>query len=302
MGTWVKRAVKAVLGLVALGAAGGGVFAYVNASAYDASMNRAYDVPPLAITASKDPAVIARGEHLSRSLAGCATHDCHGADFGGGRVIDMGPVATLASPNVTNVMPAYTDGELGRLIRHGIKKDGRSVTFMPVMDFDWLPDSDVAAIVSYLRTLPPVARPSQTTNVKTLGKILDRKDKLVMDVARHIDHAHIETAPPPSPTPEYGRFVARLCTGCHGEHLSGGRIPGAPSKLAIPLNLTPDASGLAGWTYADFERSIETAQRKSGKPLDPLMPVEALRNMDDTERRALFAYLMSLPPTPFGQR
>jgi mono/diheme cytochrome c family protein len=304
MGRLIKRVAKAILVIVVLGLVGAGGFAYTQTSAYDASMNKVYDVPPMAITASTDPAVIARGEHLSKSLAGCATHDCHGADFGAGRVIEMGPVGTLAAPNITTSMAAYTDGELARLIRHGIKKDGRSVTFMPVMDFAWLPDADVAALVSYLRTVKPVDRANAgSTKMKTLGKILDRQDKLVSDVARRINHdAQVETAPPPSPTKEYGKFVARLCTGCHGEHLAGGRIPGAPSNMAVPLNLTPDATGLAGWTYDDFEHVIQTATRKNGKPLDALMPVEALRNMDDTERHALFAYLQSLPPLPFGNR
>jgi len=299
----IKRIVKLFFALVAIGAVGGGIFVYTQTSAYDASMNKVYDVPPMAVTASKDPAVIARGEHLSKSLGGCATHDCHGEDFGGGRAIEMGPVGTLAAPNITTMMPAYTDGELARVIRHGIKKDGRSVCFMPAIDFAWLSDDDVTALVSYLRTVKPSDRPnSGATRMKTLGKILDRQDKFAGDIARRIDHAHVETAPPPSPTKEYGKFVARLCTGCHGEHLSGGRIPGTPSNMAVPLNLTPDATGLAGWTYDDFEHVIQTATRKNGKPLDALMPVEALRNMDDTERHALFAYLQSIPATPFGGR
>jgi cytochrome c553 len=303
VGRLIKRVVLAVLALLLVGAGGVGVFAYQESSAFDESMNKVYDVPPLAMTRSTDPAVIARGEHLAKSLAGCATHDCHGPDLAAGRVVDMGPIGRLAAPNITVMLPAYTDGELARLIRHGIKKDGRSVTLMPVMDFDWLPDSDVVALVSYLRTVPVVQRPNApASKIKTLGKVLDRRNQLPIDVARRIDHQHIELGPPPSPTKEYGRFVVRLCTGCHGEHLSGGPIPGAPSSMAVPLDLTPDPSGLAGWTYADFERVIETGKRKNGKELDPLMPVEALRNMDDTEKHALFSYLQSLPPRPFGGR
>ena len=298
----MKRVFKALGVVVALAAIALGVFVWINASAYDASMAKLYDVPPMAITASKDPAVIARGEHLSKSLAGCSLHDCHGPDLGGGRTIEMGPVMTVVGPNITNVLPAYSDGELARLVRHGLKKDGRSIVFMPVMDFDWLPDDDVTALVSYLRTVPTSKKAGGATKVKLLGKILDRQNKMVIDVARRIDHAHVEVAPPPSPTPAYGAFVARLCTGCHGEHLSGGRIPGAPKSMAVPLNLTPDPSGLAGWSYADFERMIQTSARKNGKPLDRLMPTEALANMDDVERHALFAYLQSLPPTPFGNR
>jgi mono/diheme cytochrome c family protein len=299
----LKRVAKVIAALLALGAIGLGVFVYLNTSAWDASMDKVYDVPPMAITRSDDPAVIARGEHLSKSVAGCSVRDCHGADYAGGRVIDMGPVATLVAPNITNVLPAYSDGELARLIRHGIKNNGRSVCFMPVDDFNWLPDSDLTALVSYARTIKPSDKPSAgATNIKALGKILDRKDKLPTDIARRIDHGHVEIAPPPSPDAAYGKFVAHECRGCHGAKLSGGPIPGAPSKLAVPLNLTPDPTGLGGWTYADFDGMITTGNRKNGKPMEALMPVEALRNMDDTERRALFAYLQSVPSVPFGNR
>jgi hypothetical protein len=121
-------------------------------------------------------------------------------------------------------------------------------------------------------------------------------------VARRIDHADIPVASGPEPTAKYGSFIARLCTGCHGEHLSGGRIPGAPDSIPIPLNITPDATGLAGWTFDDFEKLMRNAQRKGGKVLDPFMPVELLKNMDDTEIHALWAYLQTVPPLPFGKR
>lgn len=299
----VKRVAKVLALLVAIAALGLGAFVWTNTSAYDASMDKAYDVPPMAITKSDDPAVIARGEHLSKAIAACSAKDCHGADYSGGRFIDMGPVGTFAGPNITNVLPAYSDGELARLIRHGIKNNGRSVCFMPVGDFDWLPDEDVKAIVSYARTVKPSDKASAgATNVKTLGKVLDRKEKIAFDIARRIDHGKIEIAPPPSPTPAYGKFLARLCTGCHGEHLSGGKIPGAPASMAVPLNLTPDATGLAGWTYDDYAKMLETGNRKNGKPLDKMMAVDSFREMDDTERHALFSYLQTLPPAPFGNR
>jgi len=33
-----------------------------------------------------------------------------------------------------------------------------------------------------------------------------------------------------------------------------------------------------------------------------MMAVEILRNMDDTEKHALFSYLLSVPAVPFGNR
>ena len=59
---------------------------------------------------------------------------------------------------------------------------------------------------------------------------------------------------------------------------------------------------MKGWTYEDFDRLLTTGVRKNGQQLDPFMPMEAFGKMDDTEKRALFAFLASLPPRPLGQR
>jgi mono/diheme cytochrome c family protein len=303
MGRLIKRIALGIGVVVAIAAAGLGIYVFVQTSAYDASMAKVYDVAPLALARSTDADIIARGKHLARSIGGCATRTCHGEDLAGGEVTDMGPIGTLAAPNITGVLASYSDGQLARLIRHGIKLDGRAACFMPVDDFNWLPDSDIVAIVSFMRTIEPIARVrTATTHIKTLGKILDRKGLLPLDIPRRIDHAHIVIAPEPSPTAAYGAFVSRLCTGCHGEHLGGGPLPGAPSSMAVPLNLTPDTTGLAGWTFDDFDRVIQTGNRKNGKALDAIMPVEALRNMNDTEKHALWAYLQSVPAVPFGSR
>jgi cytochrome c len=300
----LKRVLK-VLGLVLL-ACGLilGVFVYLQCSKFDASMDKVYDVPLPNVTRSTDAAVIARGDHLVHSIAGCASDLCHGGDLAGGKPIEMGPVATMTGPNITpdSLGAAYSDGEFARLIKHGLKKDGRSVRFMPVQDIAWLPETDVVAIVSYLRTVKPGDRPNGLTVVKTLGKVLDRQEQLVMDVARHIDHGKTEPVPAPEPTAAYGGYITRLCSGCHGEHLSGGPIPGAPSSFATPLNLTPDATGLREWSFADFDRLMRTGVRKNGKQLDTLMPIESWKNFDDTEMHAVWAYLQTLPARPFGGR
>jgi hypothetical protein len=300
----IRRALKIVGGVMAAAIAAASVYVFVETSRFDASLDKVYDVPVEEVVRSTDPAVLARGHHVTESIGGCTSLACHGADLGGGQVTDIGPVMTLAAPNITsaNMGAAYSDGEIARLLSHGLKKDGRSVRFMPVKEVNWLPRSDIVAVVSYLRTVPPVERSNQGTVIKTLGKILDRQDKFTIDVARRIDHEKSETPPAPAPTAEYGSYVTRLCTGCHGEHLSGGPIPGAPPSLPIPLNLTPDATGLKDWSFADFEKLMRTAVRKNGAALNPFMPVECWRNFDDDEMHAAWAYLRTLPPIPFGGR
>jgi mono/diheme cytochrome c family protein len=297
----VLKVIGIVLGVVVLV---GGIFVYTQCSAFDASMAKVYDVPVPNLARSTDAAVITRGKHLVESVGGCASALCHGQDLGGGKPIVMGPLGTVSGPNITPdaLGAAYSDGEFARIIRHGIKKDGCSVRMMPSQDLTWLPDSDIVAIVSYLRTVAPGDRPNGPVKIGVLGKVLDRQDKVIFDVARRIDHTKKEDAPAPEPTARYGVFMGRLCSGCHGEHLSGGRIPGTPSSIPTPLNLTPDATGLAGWTYADFDKLMKQGIRKNGKTLDPFMPIEAWKNFDDTEEHALWAYLQTLPPAPFGGR
>lgn len=292
-----------LLGLVIVVAVAGLVVLVLGMGfAFDRSLARVYDVPLPAIAASTDSSVIERGRHLAGSVAGCGLGDCHGADLGGGRYIDLGPMGRIWPTNVTRAAAAYSDGELARLIQRGLKRDGRGVRIMTVHESNWVAEEDVVALVSYVRSMPPVDRPDQPSTVSLMGKVIDRTDGIRIDVARRIALAELPQAPAPTATAEYGAYVARNCMGCHGAGLSGGPIPGAPKSFAVPLNLTPHETGLEGWSFEDFERLIATGQRRDGRALDIFMPVAMLRGMDDTERRALWAYLQSLPPRPFGGR
>jgi len=106
----------------------------------------------------------------------------------------------------------------------------------------------------------------------------------------------------PEPTARYGAYVGRLCQGCHGEHLSGGPIPGTPSSMAVPGNLTMHETGLRGWTYADLDRLLMQGIRKDGRRIDAAMPIASLGRLTEIEKRALWAYLESLPPRAYGGR
>lgn len=303
----MKLLARVFLGLVVLAAIvvlAGGIFVGVNVSATSSSLEKVYDIAPLAVTRSTEPAVLARGKHLSESIGACATKDCHGSDFGGGAMLAMGPIGTFAGPNITGggLGAMYTDGELARLIRHGVKKDGRSVRFMPTQDISWMPESDRSALVSYLRTVPNVSRANGPNHVGFLGKFLDQKNAFVIDVARRIDHEKDEVVPAPEPTAAYGKFLARSCSGCHGETFSGGRIPGSPAIVPTPLNITPHETGMRDWSFGDFDRLSMTGVRKNGQKLDRFMPVAMLANMDRVERPAIYAYLMTLPPKAMGGR
>lgn len=303
-GSTLKRVLKVVGIAVGLVLVGGGGYAFAQASAFDSSVAKRYDVPIPAVTLVKDPATLARGKHLVEAVGSCNTRDCHGADLSGA-TLTMGPLARLSGPNITTAPGAalarYSDGELVRIIRHGIKKDGHTVLLMPSEELGWLSLEDVTAMVSYLRTVPPVEKADGTSNVGLLGKVLDRRGAVALDVARRIDHtARAQEVPPPAEANErYGQYLAKACTGCHGEHLSGGTMAGAP---AVPRNLTPHETGLRDWSFQDFERVCTSGISKDGRKLDPFMPYEALSKMNDTEKHALYMYLRTVPPLPFGNR
>lgn len=299
----LKRIALGVLAVVAIVALSAGIWAYTKIAAYDASIDKVYDIAPIPVALSTDPAVIARGEHLSKSLAPCALSDCHGANLAGGKVLDSGPIGTVQAPNITALMATYSDAELARLIRHGVKKDGRTVLFMPADEWNWLPKSDVDALVSYLRTIKPIENPSGRPVIGAFGKVMDRLGYVPIDIAHGFEHENIETGPAPSATPEYGKWISHQCNGCHGDkHMAGGPIKGTPPDFPVPRNITPHETGLKGWTYDDFEHLAATGLRKNGDKLASFMPVEALDNMDATEKHALWSYLESLPPVPFGER
>ena len=80
----------------------------------------------------------------------------------------------------------------------GIKKDGRSVRFMPAQDVAWLPRRRRAS--PSCRTCgpsPPSTDRTRRLVIKTLGKVLDRQDKFILDVARRIDQSQGRARRPP---------------------------------------------------------------------------------------------------------
>lgn len=281
------------------------IFAGLQMFLFDRMMDEVLERPEARVTLSTDSAVLARGEHLALALGNCMA--CHGQNLEGRVVEEMGPIGIFIAPNLTRgvggVGDDYTDDELAMAIRWGVRPDGRSLLFMPTAEHNWWSDDDLTAVVSYVRSVPPVDNTVEPSRVGPMGKVLGNLGVIPWASARMVDPASLPaTAPDPEPTARYGFYLGIGCTGCHGESFAGGPIPGAPSSLPVPLNITPHSEGLANWTFETFEAVIESGNRPDGTPLDPFMPIESLRAMDDTERTALWEYLRTLEPLPTGSR
>jgi len=125
------------------------------------------------------------------------------------------------------------------------------------------------------------------------------------DASEKIDH---RLPPPPvvpvGETPEHGGYVAAMCTGCHGPAFSGGRIPGAPPDWPAASNLTPGEGGVMVRyaTVEAFATMLKTGKRPDGSPVSTVMPFESTANLNDTDVKAIYAFLKTLPPRKPGER
>lgn len=300
MNRWVKGtsltlATLAVAGVVA---------ALAGKALGERKMERRIDVAVHPVQLVSDAAHVERGRYLF-GTRGCAT--CHGVNGAGAIVIDSHAMRVI-SPNITaganSATAAYGTLDWVRTLRHGVKPDRTPVMIMPSEDYARLTDDDVASIISYVQQLPPVAGRSALVQLPVAVKVMYAFGAM-RDAAEIIDH----TLPPALPvnvsiTPAHGAYVANSCIGCHGAHLSGGRIPGAPPEWPAPANLTPGpGSAMARYrTPEAFMAMLHSGRRPDGTPISPLMPYESLREMTEVDMRALHAYLQTLPSRPEGQR
>jgi cytochrome c553 len=259
------------------------------------AMSRTYAVkdPPLRIDGNAE--ALQRGKHLF-DTRGCG--DCHGPQGAGRVLIDDPVLGRIVPPNLTRSLrdPAFTDDALAAAIRHGVHPDGTPLLLMPSGEFANFDDTDVGAIVAYMRALPASDNEPGTNLVRPIGRVLYTLGKLPLFPAESIDHApRVRQAPVAAITPDYGRYVAQSCTGCHGRDLAGGIvvIPGKP----MSANLTPHPNGLATWSEADFLQLMHTGRRPDGTAVDPLMPWAVYNHMTETELRSVWAYLRTVEPS-----
>jgi mono/diheme cytochrome c family protein len=201
------------------------------------------------------------------------------------------------------VVARYTPEDWVRVLRHGIKPDGRPLFVMPSEDYNRFTDADLGALVAYVRSLPPQPGGAAVLELSLPVKLLYGFD-FIKDAAQKIDHSlPPATAVAEGVTVAHGAYVANMCIGCHGATLAGGKIPGGPPDWAPAANLTPgERSGMAAYASASqFLAMLRNGKRPDGTPVT-VMPFESLSALSDVDAQALYLYLKSLPARPFGQR
>jgi mono/diheme cytochrome c family protein len=252
------------------------------------------------------PELIAEGERITL-VRGC--RDCHSDNLSGGILVDDPAIGRIVTSNLTSGKGGrgseLTPDDWELAIRHGVRRDGRQLLVMPAQEFDNLTDRDVAAIIAYARSLPPVDNELPPHRIGPLARVLHIAGQLHPYPASLVDHqtSHRRTIEPEL-SEEFGQYVAYSCTGCHGTGYSGGKIPGAPPDYIPSANITPDsASGIGRWTEEEFVLALREGVRPDGSKIDEkYMPIGMTKHMTDVELRAAYRYLRTVPAKPSGNR
>jgi cytochrome c553 len=272
--------------LIAFAAAVAAVVLVAVAGIYGASQwlldRRHDDVPatPFAGLAAPDATDLAEGERLA-VIVGCWA-GCHGARGEGGSDDHPGWYE-LTAPTLSDVLPAYSDAELVRLIRYGIKRDGRSTLGMIARSFHPLGDADLARIIAHLRRQPASPPVSRERHVTLAGRLALLSGALRTS-ADEVDRSMPRWGELPQDTPfARGRYLVTLtCTDCHGMDLRGLDYLHSP-----PLDV------VAAYDAAAFRHLLRTGEALGGRQLGLMGWVarDAFSHFTDEEIDAIHVYL-----------
>ena len=234
-----------------------------------------------ALTVPTDPAEIAEGHRLAQ-LGGCL--HCHGDKLQGQLVDDIPNLVRLVAPNISTVLPKYSDAQLATVLRKGVKPDGKSVLFMPSEMFRHLSDRDLGRLIAYLRTVPVTAEgETEKTEVRIIGRVLLAKGdfKTAAVGIPLLPAAAVDGEDPVT----HGRYLTmNFCSECHGQNLEGFAPINAP-----PLDVAK------GYSLEQFTRLMKEGVPVGDRELKLMGPTSRVRfsNLTDNEIAAVHAYLQS---------
>ena len=269
--------------------------------------------------------VIARGEYLVNHVAGCI--DCHskrdftkysgpvvpGSEGGGGMLFDpkFGLPGMIYGKNITpdsaTGIGTWTDDEILRAMTQGINKKGDTLfPIMPYPNFNRMAKTDLLSIIAFIRTLKPINNvvPARQLFVP-IGVVYPGKF-----LQPSVDS---NMAPPASDIAKYGGYLAMVadCGTCHSpltpqgpDHtrmFAGGYIFDLGSNKVASANITPDSTGIGGWSEERFMSKFTTYRDGSQINRDPgnqntIMPLSILAGMKDEDIKAIYAYLRTVAP------
>jgi len=233
-----------------------------------------------------------RGKYLAEGILQCLV--CHSernwelpgappvpGKEGGGQVFYDDSLFFLASSNITSDMKTgagtWTDDMLARAIREGVGHDGRALhPQMWYSSFRALSEEDLASVVVYVRSLPPVKKsfPPRRLPARRLEDIASDPEPLTEPVPE----------PDLSTSVSRGAYLMGLadCSGCHtaweapyipgiygGGNLVDRRKTDGSVEEVFSSNITLDPSGISYYDDSLFIEVMRTGRVRARPGLRP---------------------------------
>jgi hypothetical protein len=268
-------------------------------------------------TFDRTPQRLERGHYMATALYGClychSPHDWNapgtpyipGKEGAGALMPETDLPGRIVAPNLTpdpeTGAGRWTDDQLARAIREGIGHDGRALfPIMPYSNYRAMPDEDLASVVVYLRSMPPVRNPLPPTEV------IFPVNYLIRGVPKPLKSPVAEIPATLEPA-KRGEYLVNLagCGDCHTPQVKGQELPGmtlaggfalnGPWGSVAAANLTPDPSGIPYYDEALFLEVMRTGFVKA-RHLSPAMPTMVAKNVKDEDLKPIFAYLRTIKP------
>jgi mono/diheme cytochrome c family protein len=271
------------------------------------------DVPIADLQVTVDSASVARGQALV--ISNC--QGCHGSADGtlSGLRFEDEPAneafgeyfASNLSQHPTAGIGDYTDGELYRFMRTGIKNDH---TLGAVMMPRWIKasDQDIHDMIAFLRSDHPAVQPKDKTYPPHQSTFLERALKKFAFKPYPLQEKYPER-PSLSDSVAYGEYLVQavnLCFACHSanieaydlkepenspNYLNGGyTFRTAEYEIKTPGLLLQEGNNVNDWTIDEFVQAVKFGQRPGNQPAyqKPMHPYPLL---DTAEVRAIYHYL-----------
>ena len=274
-----------------------------------------FAVPLMATPAATAAGDAAHGKVIFALAAGCGCHTSTQGPVGGGGGEVPTPFGTFYGTNITpdpiTGIGNWSDAEIDAAIRRGVSRaQGIESPAMPYYQYSGMADADVADLIAYLRSLPPVRRESRAHSGELpLGRLAYRAWRLLFFRPRPAP----AVAPPPGD--ERARYLVdhvAICVDCHTPrnqlgvpqpswYLAGSRH--GPGGHAVP-NITPDDTGIADWDTDDIYSVLTSGRLPNFDNVQGLMAdvvdghggAPGYKDTPESDRRAIAAYIKHVRP------
>jgi mono/diheme cytochrome c family protein len=194
---------------------------------------------------------------LTRGCAGC-----HGQSLTGEVFHEESFGIRAVAPNLVTLARTQSPAVLERAIRHGIGHDGRALYSMPAYNFVRMSDTDLAALIGYLRSLPAgsTSLPKGHLGWPIRWALATGADAAVPAFVSKVPRLAWQDHP--DPAVRRGEYLAMTsCNECHGLGLRGDDPFQAPGKGP------PDLAMVASYDRGDFERLMRTGKAAGNREI-----------------------------------